>query len=337
MTQIGKKKKRPGVQWFSWLAFHVQLGLLMPNLCSCCADTPQGPEAIEMREVTRTLCVIDRENESAPPQMVTRVVSADSPDAEIGSAELVRYEGFCGEHSNEEVVLRRFETRICPGCPEDLAESLVSEERLTRASLPAAYETQDHQTYTVEDLIEDSALCSSRICVCIAAGGNPEECRGKWQLSESIDPMDDSRDVRLVLVSDDTYTASWLGTTGTGTLNLWCKSNKTTLYFKSPTTLTVTRTWYYDVFSAVKMRLDDRKPTRLEVTQGAPAPRPADGDIGDPYTYYFSSPLRLAEQMMEADQLLLEFTPTASEPVILTFDLRGLEASVVPLREACGW
>jgi len=43
------------------------------------------------------------------------------------------------------------------------------------------------------------------------------------------------------------------------------------------------------------------------------------------------------KSLIKHDKLLVQLTPYSANPIMTTFDLRGLKEAVTPLRDACHW
>lgn len=141
---------------------------------------------------------------------------------------------------------------------------------------------------------------------------------GKWRVSTETSPIDDSKNVYLSLDAENSI-PSMLGTVQP-TLYLRCKENKTELYISWGVYLGLETT-------TVLTRLDSEK------AKTAIWHLSTDNEA----TFYPGSPISFIRTLMRHDTLLAQVTPYGESPVMVTFDLRGLEDAVKPLQEACNW
>lgn len=283
-------------------------------------------EPVQVTRTTKTLCVIDRTEPSGPETKETFTVPPDTPEALAGDVEVVQYEGFCEKHLAEVVTLERTATRVCPVCDSENEVMATETSEVPRSALPAGYTTEDHALYHVDERIEDPEQCTSKLCQCMVAGATEQECKGAWKVEVETDPLDDSKIVTLSLAASDTFTDSWLNQTHRAEMLLICRNSKTELIFHNGNPPDVTETMYNFIYTEIAFRFDDGPVKRLRVHQGS-----------DPTYLHVGNAVTHIKSMLQADSLRYQFTPVASQPVTMTFDLRGLESNIEPLREACGW
>jgi type VI secretion system protein VasI len=55
------------------------------------------------------------------------------------------------------------------------------------------------------------------------------------------------------------------------------------------------------------------------------------------HALFFWDPVGKIKTMLAHEQMLFQFTPYDSSPVLATFTLTGLSESIEPLRKACKW
>ena len=52
---------------------------------------------------------------------------------------------------------------------------------------------------------------------------------------------------------------------------------------------------------------------------------------------FFKKPIGQIKQMLKAKEMKIKWTPFSANPVIATFNIKGLEDAIKPLRKTCGW
>ncbi len=145
----------------------------------------------------------------------------------------------------------------------------------------------------------------------------------KWTVERGRSSFDDSPTVELQLEAESTI-SGWPNKVETPVLVLRCKEHKTEAYIRTGMAANVE---YGRVDEAtVRIRLD-RDSARETITS----------ESTDHEALFFREPIGLIRSMLKHEQLTFGFTPFNSSAVQTTFDLRGLDAAVVPLRESCGW
>ncbi len=141
--------------------------------------------------------------------------------------------------------------------------------------------------------------------------------KGKWVISDEISEIDDSRNVTLFLSADNEISSSYK--TVTPTLILRCSENKTETYIN------------WDMFlgsSSIKVLLrhdKEKAKTRRWDTST------------DHKATFVRGNIPFIKKLLKHKKLLIKITPYSASPVTTTFDLRGLEEAIKPLRKACHW
>jgi type VI secretion system protein VasI len=145
----------------------------------------------------------------------------------------------------------------------------------------------------------------------------------KWTIERGRSPFDDSPTVTLLLKAE-TPIAGWPRKVETPVLVLRCQEHKTEAFIRTGMTPNVE---YGRLHAAtVRMRLD-RDPATKAITS----------ESTDHIALFFREPIPLIRSLLKHEQLTFGFTPFNSPAVETLFDLRGLDAAVIPLRESCGW
>jgi type VI secretion system protein VasI len=138
---------------------------------------------------------------------------------------------------------------------------------------------------------------------------------GKWQVSDAINPMDDSRVVTLVLTADS-------GQNRYGdpvSLYLRCSNESTKLYINWGDFLAE------EVY--VLTRLGGAKPVTRQwsLTTDSKA------------SIYAGSPIPFIRSMFRANRLVAQVTTYSEGQATALFDIRGLKQAAAPLMDACRW
>lgn len=149
------------------------------------------------------------------------------------------------------------------------------------------------------------------------------EPRGKWMLSRSINPIDDSKTVMLTLTADT-------GVSSRGTpisMIARCQSNKTELFVNWNDYLGDDSNDVYEEWKLVTVRVADAPAVQQRWSIST------DNDS----TFAPDWAGSLLKTMLDADRMILQTIPYNESPVTATFDIRGLRGSLKPLAETCGW
>jgi len=141
---------------------------------------------------------------------------------------------------------------------------------------------------------------------------------GKWTVREDKSPIDDSTNVYLSLSANESVKSRWERVRPS--LHLRCAENKTNLF--------IVWNMYLGLDSTnMLVRFDKEKAESSEwyISTDAKAVFARRGHIG------------LAKRIMNHNQMLAQITPYGESPVMVTFDVSGLEEAIKPLRKACSW
>lgn len=148
------------------------------------------------------------------------------------------------------------------------------------------------------------------------------ETKGKWIGAQKVNPMDDSSTVLLSLKANNEV-KGWLSSE-TPSLLIRCLSNKTDLYFSLGMQTSV-ETGNFNA-STITLRLDKNKPFKLVADKST-----------DNKSLFVRRPISLLKQIMEAEEMLLQFVPFNASQVVTSFTVSGLKESIGPLRKICKW
>jgi type VI secretion system protein VasI len=162
-----------------------------------------------------------------------------------------------------------------------------------------------------------------------------------WNMKIGRSPMNDSTTVVLSLESEEVIRGP-LGV-ARPQLILRCKEGKTAVYVVTRMAASVDR-------DLDDIRLDSHK-VRIRLDEGAPSYQVwgestdhealfADDNVYDAVGAvhsYSGGAILLARQLRQAQTFTFEFTPFNGSPQVARFDIRGLDAHLPKLAEACGW
>jgi type VI secretion system protein VasI len=145
-----------------------------------------------------------------------------------------------------------------------------------------------------------------------------KEAKGKWRVQEGKSLIDDSINVYLTLVADDSVKSGY--NTVTPILFVRCAENKTDVYLA------------WDLFlgtdeTRMLTRFDDEKAEKN--TWSISTDHKA--------AFFRGSDVDFSKTLMKHEKLLVQITPYGENPVMATFEIRGLSDAIKPLRAACHW
>lgn len=144
----------------------------------------------------------------------------------------------------------------------------------------------------------------------------------KWHVSKETSRLDDSTNV-IISLDADSPISGWPRKTHTPSLVLRCKEKKTEAYIVTGMSPQVE---YGTDGATVTLRFDKEKATKYRTSKST------DGEA-----LFFGQSIGLIKKMLGHTTLLFEFVPFNSSPTMTTFDLRGLNDAIRPLRDTCKW
>lgn len=137
---------------------------------------------------------------------------------------------------------------------------------------------------------------------------------GKWRVQTSINPIDDSKSVVLILDATSGKTRF----NNTPTLIIRCISNKTDTYI----------TW--DEFLGNEAKV-------LYRIGSEPAKTREWSLSTDKQATFHPIAIPFLQKLLKTDKLLAQVTPYNESPITAIFDLTGIQSAMKPVRETCGW
>jgi hypothetical protein len=147
----------------------------------------------------------------------------------------------------------------------------------------------------------------------------PAPATGRWEVSEDASSFDDSKRVILTLLAENEIQGpigSYLPA-----LLLRCQEGVTEAFIDLGMQADVEG---ISDTATVRMRFD------AEEAFTAQASKSTDGEA-----LFLPAPETFVDTLLNYDQLAFQFTPFSANPAEMTFDLRGLDEAIGPLREAC--
>ena len=147
--------------------------------------------------------------------------------------------------------------------------------------------------------------------------------KGKWDLSYSVSPMDDSRTVVLKLDAENVI-QGWPDNTELPYMIIRCKENKTELYIRTGMSAMPEYGLYNE--NTVRIRVDDNKPYKERWSEST-----------DNEALFAPNAIGLAKKLNKAERMLFEFTPYNSNSQLAEFDVRGLNYYLSEIADTCNW
>ncbi|HGV3496593.1 TPA: type VI secretion system-associated protein TagO [Klebsiella michiganensis] len=153
----------------------------------------------------------------------------------------------------------------------------------------------------------------------VPAALEPAQNPGKWLTHITTSPVDDSKNVVLMLPSNDSIRTPY-GETVTPTIFVACREKKTEVFINWDVYLGLEET-------SMLYRLDKQK--AVERSWSISTDTKA--------VFYSGRDIDFVKALMKADKMFARITPYNESPVSVTFDLAGLNSALKPLQQACGW
>lgn len=151
------------------------------------------------------------------------------------------------------------------------------------------------------------------------AAVEPAQNPGKWLTHITTSPVDDSKNVVLMLPSNDSIRTPY-GETVTPTIFVACREKKTEVFINWDVYLGLEETsmlYRFDKQKAVERSWSISTDTKA--------------------VFYSGRDIDFVKAMTKADKMFARITPYNESPVSVTFDLAGLNSALKPLQQACGW
>lgn len=152
----------------------------------------------------------------------------------------------------------------------------------------------------------------------------PTEGTGKWRLQSDTSKLEDTTDHYVFLSSDDTFSGRFGGQKKAEFL-MRCMENKTSAYF------TFGDQFLADIqgYGKITYRLDSDKPITKSFNVST--------DNKALGLWNGASSVPFLKSLSNRKQLVVRMTPYNESAITVTFDIRGFDEAVKPIRTACKW
>jgi len=143
----------------------------------------------------------------------------------------------------------------------------------------------------------------------------PIQGKGKWEVANTINPIDDTQTTALFL-SADSGKSKWGEPI---VLMVRCASKRTELFIR----------WndYLGGEAQVLTRVGKEKASTTDWTLSTDSTA----------SFYPGSPIPFIRTLLKHEQLVAQVTPYGDSPVTAIFDINGLRNAIQPLMENCNW
>ncbi|HDK6380009.1 type VI secretion system-associated protein TagO [Klebsiella michiganensis] len=201
--------------------------------------------------------------------------------------------------------------KITPSDPEVAKNKVISKEKFLecRSEINGTKRLACYDKLFPQDTKEEVAPAA------VEPAPNP----GKWLTHITTSPVDDSKNVVLMLPSNDSIKTPY-GETVTPTIFVACREKKTEVFINWDVYLGLDET-------SMLYRLDKQK--AVERSWSISTDTKA--------VFYSGRDIDFVKALMKADKMFARITPYNESPVSVTFDLAGLNSALKPLQQACGW
>jgi len=142
--------------------------------------------------------------------------------------------------------------------------------------------------------------------------------KGKWVVRKEQSLIDDSINVTVAVTAEDIVQSGYNKVLPI--LIVRCAENKTEVFINWDLYLGMDKTKMLTRFDQEKA---NTKTWNLSTDNNA--------------VFVKGSYIEFAKKIMKHDKLLLQITPFNQNPVMATFDIRGLSEAIKPLKKACHW
>ncbi len=147
---------------------------------------------------------------------------------------------------------------------------------------------------------------------------------GKWTKRTEVSLLTDDKNVFLSLDSEDDITARF-GQRGPASIYLRCRENKTSAFFVFNGHFMSDNRSY----GRIEYRIDDRSMSFINTS--------ASTDNEALGLWNGAKSIPFIKRLIKGERLVIRATPHSESAVTATFDIRGLDESIVELRETCNW
>jgi len=154
--------------------------------------------------------------------------------------------------------------------------------------------------------------------------GGPTQGVGAWRVTEDVSLIDDSRTVFLRLTSEDSHPGRF-GGREKSYLAIACRENTTSLWMTFADNFMSSNAGS----GSVTYRIDDEEARSQGFRES--------NDNSALGLWNGSTAIPFVKRLIGNERLVVRATPFSESSVTATYDIRGLENAIVPLRQACNW
>lgn len=147
---------------------------------------------------------------------------------------------------------------------------------------------------------------------------------GDWEVTIETSEFEDTTDVYLASKSEEPVSCNRFGGDVEAQLLIRCSENTTSVFLVTNCHLTDIQS-----YGIVDIRLDDEPAFKERMS--------ASTDNTALGQWSGGSSIPLIKRIIGKDTMLVRFTPYSQSSVTARFKVAGLEESIAPLRESCGW
>lgn len=153
----------------------------------------------------------------------------------------------------------------------------------------------------------------------------PKPDMGKWYVQSKVSPMDDSKTVMAVLLSNESVPGMYGGPSGNAGLTIRCMESTTSVLFDVNNHFMAD----HQGFGRVEFRVDGKKASHVNAEVST------DNMVLGLWSGKRSIPF--IKGLFGGEMLTVRITPFNESPITLTYRIAHAEEAMKELREACKW
>ncbi|RCS25253.1 hypothetical protein DUT91_00010 [Phyllobacterium salinisoli] len=154
---------------------------------------------------------------------------------------------------------------------------------------------------------------------------SPTRTTGKWAVSTETSKITDTVDHFISLESDDAFPGKYGRSPQNARLLIRCMESKSTIYFNFGDHFLADIQGYGDI----TFRVDERKAEKRGFDEST--------DHSALGLWSGGTAIPFVKKLIGGKKLVVRATPYNESPITATFDLRGMDEAIKPLRAACKW
>jgi type VI secretion system protein VasI len=148
---------------------------------------------------------------------------------------------------------------------------------------------------------------------------------GKWQVQTETSKINDRTNVYLSVESEESVDCGW-NRGDRIRLHIYCRDNTTSLVLQTGCHMTSSK---YNDYGTVDFRIDKEKARRLDMSEST-----NNRSLG---LWSGGSSIPVIKAMLGKSTVVVRATPYGENPFTASFDIRGLNQAIPPVRKHCGW